>query len=47
MRHWLAEGVDGFLFYGVEKVSTAAPSLWGNVEDLFRNQTESDGKNKK
>ncbi|XP_056095428.1 solute carrier family 3 member 2b [Rhinichthys klamathensis goyatoka] len=47
LRHWLAEGVDGFLFYGVEKVSTAAPSLWRDVEDLLRNQTESDGKTKK
>ncbi|XDV38867.1 hypothetical protein PO909_008197 [Leuciscus waleckii] len=47
LKHWLAEGVDGFLFYGVEKVSTATPSLWRDVEDLFRNQTESDGKTKK
>ncbi|XP_067279435.1 solute carrier family 3 member 2b [Pseudorasbora parva] len=47
LRHWLAEGVDGFLFYGVEKVSTAAPSVWRDVENIFRNQTESDGKTKK
>ncbi|XP_051734376.1 solute carrier family 3 member 2b [Ctenopharyngodon idella] len=45
LRHWLEKGVDGFLFYGVEKVSTAP--LWRDVEGLFHNRTESDGKTKK
>ncbi|KAK2872792.1 hypothetical protein Q8A67_022689 [Cirrhinus molitorella] len=47
--HWLKEGVDGFLFYGVEKVSTADPSSWADVEDLIHkhNQTESVEKTKK
>ncbi|XP_073680577.1 solute carrier family 3 member 2b [Garra rufa] len=47
--HWLKEGVDGFLFYDVEKVSTAAPPTWKDVEDLIHehNETESVGKSKK
>ncbi|XP_016376980.1 4F2 cell-surface antigen heavy chain-like [Sinocyclocheilus rhinocerous] len=47
LMHWLGEGVDGFLFYGVEKASTAAPSLWEDVEVLIHNQTESVEKKKK
>ncbi|XP_050948718.1 solute carrier family 3 member 2b [Labeo rohita] len=47
MMYWLKEDVDGFLFYDVEKVSTAAPTLWKDVEELVHNQTESVGKNKK
>ncbi|XP_059382436.1 4F2 cell-surface antigen heavy chain-like [Carassius carassius] len=39
--HWLEEGVDGFLFYGVDKVFTAAPSLWEDVRILIHNRTES------
>uniref|UniRef100_A0A8C0YQP1 Solute carrier family 3 member 2b n=1 Tax=Cyprinus carpio carpio TaxID=630221 RepID=A0A8C0YQP1_CYPCA len=47
LMHWLEEGVDGFLFYGVEKVSTAAQSLWEDVEVLIHNQTESVEKKKR
>ncbi|XP_056302615.1 solute carrier family 3 member 2b [Danio aesculapii] len=45
--YWLKQGVDGFLFYGVEKVSAAAPSLWSDVEALIHNQTDPQGKTKK
>ncbi|XP_043076902.1 solute carrier family 3 member 2b [Puntigrus tetrazona] len=45
--HWLKEGVDGFLFYGVEKVATAAPNFWEDVRVLIHNQTESAEKTKK
>lgn len=45
--HWLKEGVDGFLFYGVEKVSAAAPTLWEDVRVLIHNHTDSEGKRKK
>ncbi|XP_026051802.1 4F2 cell-surface antigen heavy chain isoform X2 [Carassius auratus] len=40
LEHWLKEGVDGFLFYGVDKVFTAAPSLWNDVRILIHNRTE-------
>ncbi|XP_051960157.1 4F2 cell-surface antigen heavy chain-like [Xyrauchen texanus] len=42
--HWLKEGVDGFLFYGVEKVSTEVPSLWRDVQVIIHNQTEGETK---
>lgn len=45
--HWLKEGVDGFLFYDVEKVSTVAPTLWEDIRVLIHNQTDSVGKTKK
>lgn len=45
--HWLKEGVDGFLFYGVEKVSTVAPALWEDVRVVIHNYTDSVEKTKK
>ncbi|XP_051956268.1 4F2 cell-surface antigen heavy chain-like [Xyrauchen texanus] len=41
--HWLKEGVDGFLFYGVENVSTET-SLWSDVKVIIHNQTEGETK---
>lgn len=44
---WLKQGVDGFLFYGVEKVAAAAPTFWSDVVALIHNQTDAEGKTKK
>ncbi|XP_055036689.2 solute carrier family 3 member 2b [Misgurnus anguillicaudatus] len=38
--YWLKTGVDGFLFYGVEEVSTEVPSTWNDIGVIIRNQTE-------
>ncbi|KAI7796492.1 solute carrier family 3 member 2b [Triplophysa rosa] len=42
--HWLKTGVDGFLFYGVDEVSTVAPSSWNDINVIIRNQTEGEMK---
>ncbi|XP_056586964.1 solute carrier family 3 member 2b [Triplophysa dalaica] len=42
--HWLKMGVDGFLFYGVDEVSTVAPSSWNDINVIIRNQTEGETK---
>lgn len=42
--YWLKTGVDGFLFYGVEDVSSEAPSTWNDIGVIIHNQTEKETK---